>query len=67
MPLHQLFPILDKKRIEYSLGIKLGLLTIPGTIIGAVISTDVAPDIFKILFGFVLIASAVYIFFEKKN
>ena len=48
-----------QKRIEYSLGIKLGLLTIPGTIIGAVISTDVAPDIFKILFAFVLISSAV--------
>ena len=55
-----------QKRIEYSLGIKLGLLTIPGTIIGAVISTDVAPDIFKILFAFVLISSAVYIFLRKK-
>ena len=51
-----------QKRIEYSLGLKLGLLAIPGTIIGAIISTDVAPDIFKILFGFVLIASSVYIF-----
>ena len=55
-----------QKRIEYPLGIKLGLLSIPGTILGAVISTDVAPDVFKILFGFVLIASAMYIFFRKK-
>ena len=55
-----------QKRIEYSLGLKLGLLAIPGTILGAVISTDVAPDIFKILFGFVLIASAAYIFLKKK-
>jgi uncharacterized membrane protein YfcA len=55
-----------QKRIEYSLGIKLGLLSIPGTILGAIISTDVAPDIFKILFGFVLIASASYIFLRKK-
>ena len=55
-----------QKRIEFSLGIKLGLLTIPGTILGAVISNDVAPDIFKILFGFVLIASAGYIFLRKK-
>ena len=46
-----------QKRIEYSLGIKLGLLTIPGTILGAYISSDITPDIFKILFGFVLIAS----------
>ncbi|QLH04426.1 permease [Nitrosopumilus oxyclinae] len=55
-----------QKRIEYSLGIKLGLLSIPGTVLGAIISTDVAPDIFKILFGFVLIASAAYIFLRKK-
>ncbi len=55
-----------QKRIEYSLGIKLGLLSIPGTVLGAVMSTDVAPDIFKILFGLVLIASAAYIFLRKK-
>ena len=55
-----------QKRIEYSLGLKLGLLSIPGTVLGAIISTDIAPDIFKILFGFVLIASAAYIFLRKK-
>jgi hypothetical protein len=55
-----------QKRIDYSLGIKLGLLSVPGTVLGAVVSTDVAPDIFKILFGFVLIASSVYIFLRKK-
>lgn len=55
-----------QKRIDYSLGIKLGLLSVPGTVLGAVVSTDIAPDIFKILFGFVLIASSVYIFLRKK-
>ncbi len=55
-----------QKRIEYSLGLKLGLLTIPGTILGAYISSDVTPEIFKILFGFVLISSAVYIILRKK-
>ena len=55
-----------QKRIEYSLGLKLGLLAIPGTILGAIISTDISPDIFKILFGFVLIASSVYIFLRKQ-
>ena len=55
-----------QKRIEFSLGLKLGLLSIPGTVLGAVISTDVTPNIFKILFGLVLIASAVYIFLRKK-
>ena len=55
-----------QKRIEYSLGLKLGLLTIPGTVLGAYVSSDVSPAIFKILFGIVLIASAVYIFLRKK-
>ena len=55
-----------QKRIEYYLGIKLGLLAIPGTILGAIISTDITPDIFKILFGFVLIASSAYIFLRKQ-
>jgi len=55
-----------QKRIEFSLGLKLGLLSVPGTVLGALISTDAAPEIFKVLFGFVLIASAAYIFLRKK-
>lgn len=55
-----------QKRIDYSLGLKLGLLCIPGTVLGAFISSDVTPAIFKILFGFVLISSAFYIFLRKK-
>ena len=55
-----------QKRIEYSIGWKLGLLSIPGTILGAIISTDAAPHIFKILFGLVLVASAVYIFLRGR-
>ena len=55
-----------QKRIDYSLGLKLGLLTIPGTVLGAYISSDVTPGIFKILFGIVLVSSAVYIFLRKK-
>ena len=55
-----------QKRIEFQLGFKLGLLSIPGTVLGAIISTDVTPGFFKILFGLVLIASAAYIFLRKK-
>ena len=55
-----------QKRIDYYLGLKLGLLTIPGTVLGAYVSSDVAPGIFKILFGLILICSAVYIFLRKK-
>ncbi|MFB5605868.1 MAG: sulfite exporter TauE/SafE family protein, partial [Nitrosarchaeum sp.] len=42
-----------QKRIDYSLGLKLGLLSVPGTVLGAYISSDVTPGIFKILFGLV--------------
>ena len=55
-----------QKRIEYSLGLKLGLLSIPGTVLGAYVSSDVAPAIFKVLFGLVLVSSVVYIFLRKK-
>ncbi|MCA9811266.1 MAG: sulfite exporter TauE/SafE family protein [Nitrosarchaeum sp.] len=55
-----------QKRIDYYLGLKLGLLTIPGTVLGAYVSSDVAPGIFKILFGLILICSAAYIFLRKK-
>ena len=55
-----------QKRIDYSIGLKLGLLSIPGTVLGAYLSSDVAPGIFKILFGLVLVSSAVYIFLRKK-
>lgn len=55
-----------QKRIEFRLGIKLGLLSIPGTVLGAVVSSDVAPGVFKILFGLVLVASAAYIFLRKR-
>ena len=55
-----------QKRIEFSLGLKLGLLTVPGTVLGAVISSDVSSEIFKILFGIILVFSAAYIFLRKK-
>ena len=55
-----------QKRIEYSIGLKLGLLSVPGTILGAYISSEITPSLFKILFGLVLIISAIYIFINRK-
>ena len=55
-----------QKRIEYLIGLKFGLLAIPGTVIGAFISHDILPSLFKILFGIVLIASSFYIFSRRK-
>lgn len=55
-----------QKRIVYSLGIKLALLSIPGTILGAYISDEISASVFKILFGLVLVASSVYIYSKRK-
>jgi len=55
-----------QKRIELSLGWKLGLIAVPGTILGAFISSELSSDIFKILFAFVLISSALYILLKRK-
>ena len=55
-----------QKRIQYSIGLKFGLLAIPGTVLGALISDEISSSLFKILFGMVLLASSVYIFSKRK-
>jgi len=55
-----------QRRIEYSIGLKLGLLSIPGTVVGAFISSEITPSIFKILFALILISASVYIFSKRK-
>lgn len=55
-----------QKRIVYSLGLKLALLSIPGTILGAYISDEISASVFKILFGLVLVSSSVYIYSKRK-
>ncbi|WP_166390135.1 sulfite exporter TauE/SafE family protein [Candidatus Nitrosotalea sp. TS] len=55
-----------QKRIVYSLGLKLALLSIPGTILGAYISDEISASVFKMLFGLVLVSSSVYIYSKRK-
>lgn len=55
-----------QKRIKYSLGLRLGLLCIPGSVLGALVSAEITSSMFKILFGVVLIAASYYIF-SKRN
>lgn len=54
-----------QKRTDYKIGLRLGLMSIPGTILGAIISAQATPSIFKILFGVVLIASCYYLFIKR--
>jgi len=55
-----------QRRIEYSIGLKLGLLSIPGTVVGAFISSEITPSLFKILFALILISASIYIFSKRK-
>ena len=55
-----------QKRIMYSLGIKLALLSIPGTVLGAYLTDATSPSLFKLLFGIVLVGSSVYIYARRK-
>ena len=55
-----------QKRIVYSVGLKLALLSIPGTILGAYISDEISSSLFKILFAIVLIGSSAYIYARRK-
>lgn len=55
-----------QRRIEYSIGLKLGLLSIPGTIVGAYVSSEITPSIFKILFALILVSASIYIFSKRK-
>jgi uncharacterized membrane protein YfcA len=54
-----------QKRIEYKIGIQLGLMSIPGAILGAFASAQIAPEIFKILFGILLLVSCFYLFIKR--
>ena len=47
-----------RKKIKYSLGLKLGLLAVPGSIAGAVLDQYADPDVFNIMLGGILAFSA---------
>jgi uncharacterized membrane protein YfcA len=54
-----------QKRIDYKNGLRLGLFSIPGTILGAILSGQATSEIFKILFAVVLVASCYYLFIKR--
>lgn len=54
-----------QKRIDYKIGLRLGLMSIPGTILGAIISAQATSVVFKVLFAIVLAASCYYLFIKK--
>ena len=53
-------------RVRYRLGVVLGLMCVPGTVLGAMASDSIMPETFKMLFGIVLIGSAIYILVRRR-
>lgn len=47
-----------RKSVKYSLGVKLGLMAIPGSIAGAILDQYADPEIFNIMLGCILAFSA---------
>lgn len=52
-------------KIQYMLGIKMALLSIPGAIIGSYLSTGIDPGYFRVLLATILIATGIYLMFRK--
>ncbi|ABK77822.1 permease [Cenarchaeum symbiosum A] len=55
-----------QKRIDYRTGLTLGLLALPGTVLGALFSAAATPDIFRLFFGIVLVGSAAYLLLSSR-
>lgn len=55
-----------QKRIDYPKAIKLGLMAVPGSVLGAVVLVDAEPGIFGVLLAMALVVAAVYVFLRPK-
>lgn len=53
------------KKIQYMLGIKMALLSIPGAIVGSYFSTYIDPGYFKILLAIILVGTGIYLMYRK--
>ncbi len=55
------------KRIDYKAGIQFSLFTIPGSVLGVIITRYISTDLFSIIFGSLLVILAVYLLFQKNT
>lgn len=54
-----------KKKINYKIGIKVAASAVPFSVIGAVISSALDPDEFKLYFALLLISTSLYLMIRK--
>lgn len=55
-----------QKRIDYPRAIKLGLMAVPGSVLGAIVLVDAEPGIFGVLLAAALVVAAGYVFLRPK-
>jgi uncharacterized membrane protein YfcA len=55
-----------KKRISYSIGIKVSAFAVPFSVIGALVSSSLNPDAFKLYFAILLISTSFYLLFRRQ-
>ena len=53
-------------RIDYRMGIKMGAMAAPGSVLGAALSSDAEPGVFGALLAAVLVTAAVYVFVRPR-
>jgi uncharacterized protein len=54
-----------QRKIDYRTGLKMVIFSIPGSIIGAFISTDISLEFFKLSFAILLMLTGTYILFKN--
>lgn len=55
-----------RKRINYSIGIKVSAFAVPFSVIGALVSSNLNPDAFKLYFAILLISTSFYLLFRRQ-
>jgi uncharacterized protein len=55
-----------KRRINYSIGIKVSAFAVPFSVIGALVSSNLNPDAFKLYFAILLISTSFYLLFRRQ-
>ncbi|MYB47639.1 MAG: sulfite exporter TauE/SafE family protein [Cenarchaeum sp. SB0662_bin_33] len=55
-----------QRRIEYKEAVKLGLMAIPGSVLGAALSKDAGVDLYSVLLAGILISAGVYVYIRPR-
>jgi len=54
-----------QKRIDYRLGLEMAIFAIPGAILGAILSTYISAESFKMYFGLLLMLTGIYVLYKN--